>query len=574
MSDTKKPGFFYRLFMRRSPRSGMMFGLALMLFALAQFPELIIPALADPAVALRGVAVILTIYFAGMIFCSIGLYGILKNVFKSKALNIVLAILGSWVPPLGGLLLLPPLLKSKRFIPVILAVAGTAVYSSMSCGVLDPFTAIFWGTLLIIISLLGMEDENASLKWFAVPLTATVIMQLLQMYYEVDLQVMIRSDREYLARLTGREIEISDFWERDAKGFPLDSEPLKTMAAADPDIFFEKDKVTWKDVEKIEKEHPAFVKAFGEFLRLPISNITHAKPEDGLFPDILVPEVRMLHNASRFPMMKIYASPADKKNVTSANSALITLREWAGKGPFEISLLSSISIEARRLDALQPAIASGKYEKAEILELLDEPIEWNAALRAACADSAIGFETIVNFMNNTLCGLCDPDTGKKFGYLPREIRVHFLKDYHFVLQHYINVCSPEDSLSAMEKIQTVKFDDKEAKRNGFIISSTMLPAYDFFYIKTASIADRRQMVILATEVMEYYKQHGKLPGDLKFLPEIPLAEIDHLPFEFEKTEDGFRIYTRDDKGNKPKISSYNYTYQIKLPAKSKIKDKN
>ena len=249
MSDTKKPGFFYRFFMRRSPRSGMMFGLALMLFALALFPDLIIPALADPAVALRGVAVILTIYFAGMIFCSIGLYGILKNVFKSKALNIVLAILGSWVPPLGWLLLLPPLLKSKRFIPAILAVAGTAVYSSMSCGVLDPFTAIFWGTILIIIALLSMEDENASLKWFAVPLTATVIMQLLQMYYEVDLQVMIRSDREYLARLTGRAIEISDFWERDAKGFPLDSEPLQTMSAVVPDLSFENEKVTWKDVE-------------------------------------------------------------------------------------------------------------------------------------------------------------------------------------------------------------------------------------------------------------------------------------------------------------------------------------
>ena len=564
MSDTKKPGFFYRLFMRRSPRSGMMFGLAVMLFALALLPDLIIPALADPAVALRGVAVILTIYFAGMIFCSIGLYGILKNVFKSKALNIVLAILGSWVPPLGWLLLLPPLLKSKRFLPALSAIAGAAVYSSMSCGVLDPFTAIFWGTLLIIISLLGMEDENPSLKWFALPLGVTVIMQFIVMYHEVNLQVMIREQREYLGRLTGRAIEISDFWERDARGFPLDSEPLKTMAAADPDIFFEKDKVTWKDVEKIEKEHPAFVKAFGEFLRLPVSNVAHIKPEDGLFSGILMPEVRMLRNASRFPMMKIYASPADKKNVTSANKALITLREWALKNPFDISVLISKSIEARRLDALQPAIASGKYEKAEILELLGEPIEWNAALRAAYADSAIGFETVVNFMNNTLCGLCDPDTGKKFGYLPREIRVHFLKDYHFALEHYITLCSPEESLSAMEKIKAVKFDDKEAKRNGFIISSMLLPVYEIMYIKTASIADRRQMVLLAVEVMEYYKQHGKLPGDLKFLPEIPLAEIDHLPFEFEKTEDGFRIYTRDDKGKKPKVSHFDYTYEVEL----------
>ena len=120
----------------------------------------------------------------------------------------------------------------------------------------------------------------------------------------------------------------------------------------------------------------------------------------------------------------------------------------------------------------------------------------------------------------------------------------------------------------MEKIKAAKFDESEAKRNGFIISPMLLPAHEIMYIKTANIADRRQMVILASEVMEYYKQHGKLPDDLKFLPEIPLAEIDHQPFEFEKTEAGFRIYTRDDKGKKPKVSAFNYTYEVNLRKKS------
>ena len=566
MSDTPKSGFFYRLFMRRSPRSAMMFGLALMLFFLALFAHFIMQAMTDPA-AVRWILLSFAVYFIGMLYCSIGLYGILKNVFKSKLLNISLATLGTLVPPLGGLLLLPSLLKSKRFVPAIAAVAGAAFYSASSAKLTDPFTAIFWGTVLIIIALLGIEDENPCLKWFAIPLAVTVIMQFLLIYNEVDLQVMISSQREYLARLTGRAIEISDFWERDAKGFPLDSEPLKTMAAADPDIFFEKDKVTWKDVEKIEKEHPAFVKAFEEFLRLPISNIAHAKPEDGLFVNIGVPEGLMLRNASRFPEMKIYASPQDKTNVTSANKALITLREWALKNPFDISVLISISFEAKRLAALSPVIASGKYEKAEILELLDEPVEWNPALRAAFADEAIGFETVVNYMMK-LGATYNPVINKLSGYLPRTIRVHFLKDYRFALQHYINLCSPEDSLSAMEKIKAAKFDESEAKRNGFIISPMLLPAHEIMYIKTANIADRRQMVILASEVMEYYKQHGKLPDDLKFLPEIPLAEIDHQPFEFEKTEAGFRIYTRDDKGKKPKVSAFNYTYEVNLRKKS------
>ena len=43
---------------------------------------------------------------------------------------------------------------------------------------------------------------------------------------------------------------ITHFWERDAKGFPLDSEPLQTMSAVVPDLFhcaqFE-DREKWSD---------------------------------------------------------------------------------------------------------------------------------------------------------------------------------------------------------------------------------------------------------------------------------------------------------------------------------------
>ena len=68
MPDTSKVGFFYRLFMRRSPRSAMMFGLAVMLSALALFPHLLMQAMTDPAAAVRNILIIFALYLVGMIF--------------------------------------------------------------------------------------------------------------------------------------------------------------------------------------------------------------------------------------------------------------------------------------------------------------------------------------------------------------------------------------------------------------------------------------------------------------------------------------------------------------------------
>ena len=223
---------------------------------------------------------------------------------------------------------------------------------------------------------------------------------------------------------------------------------------------------------------------------------------------------------------------------------------------------------------MSKVIACGEYSKAEIIELVGDTVEWNATLLDAFAAEAISFETVINHVTKTAGELYNPIMGKVSEYLPRAFRIQFSRDYRFALQNYINFCSQEESLSGVEKTKASAIDEDEARRNGYIFSMMLLPTLDTLHARIATYSDRRQMVLLAVEVMEYYKQHGKLPADLKFLPEIPRAELDHLPFEFEKTEDGFRIYTRDNKGNKPKISAPNCTYQVKLQRNTTNKDKN
>ena len=73
------------------------------------------------------------------------------------------------------------------------------------------------------------------------------------------------------------------------------------------------------------------------------------------------------------------------------------------------------------------------------------------------------------------------------------------------------------------------------------------------------------MALVAIEVMEYRKQHGRLPENLAFLPEIPLSKLDHKPLMYEKTANGFRIYSYTQNGKKPDAKDTNYSYSVRLP---------
>ena len=94
------------------------------------------------------------------------------------------------------------------------------------------------------------------------------------------------------------------------------------------------------------------------------------------------------------------------------------------------------------------------------------------------------------------------------------------------------------------------------------------PALGQLYIKSAQIADVRQMALLAAEVMEYRKQHGKLPENLSFFPNVPLSKLDHKPLMYEKTREGFRIFSHTRKGEKPDEKDTRFSYRVRLDDKN------
>ena len=149
--------------------------------------------------------------------------------------------------------------------------------------------------------------------------------------------------------------------------------------------------------------------------------------------------------------------------------------------------------------------------------------------------------------------------------MPLFFRVLLMRDYRFSLRKYIEICSVPVHLPGLKKAELVILDESEMQRNFYILSALLQPSGESMFRHESQIRNTHQMALLAVEVMEYRKQHGKLPGDLTFLPEIPLSKWDHKPLMYEKTSDGFRIFSHTDKGKKPDAEDWQYSYLVRLP---------
>lgn len=150
------------------------------------------------------------------------------------------------------------------------------------------------------------------------------------------------------------------------------------------------------------------------------------------------------------------------------------------------------------------------------------------------------------------------------------MKVLFLRDYRFALQSLIKASTVPPTLSGLEAAKLAEVDENETKCNLYILSGIILPTLGNLYIKGAQITDARQMALLAVEVMEYRKQHGKLPEDLSFLLQVPPSKLDHKPLMYEKTKDGFRIFSHTDKGKKPDEIDLQYSYRVSLPEQAEL----
>ncbi|MBO5760613.1 MAG: hypothetical protein J6S53_03600 [Lentisphaeria bacterium] len=393
------------------------------------------------------------------------------------------------------------------------------------------------------------------------------------MSYHIKLQYDVKNYRNQLSQTVGRSVEIEDFWHRDAQGFSLEREPLKSLIANRPESSFSefeyKDAPTaQKKLLEYNKKYPVFVKAIHDFLQLPVSHVAHKMPEDGMLYGVLLPELSVFRESARYLAMQIAANPNNKQLVKKCNNDLIKLRNWLSDGDCFLEHLVGIAVEGIRLNALENILRQETFSKQEFARLIGEPIDWEKSLRYSYGGEAAGFKSVLAYMNTPALWSRENDianvaVAKK--YMPLFMDIHLHRDYRFALQNYIKAATVPSSLSGLEKAKLAEVDDIEIKRNFYILSGMLLPALGQIYIRSAQITDARKMALLAAEVMEYRKQHGKLPEDLSFLPQVPLAKLDHKPLMYEKTSYGFRIYSHTVEGKKPDAGNLRYSYEVIFP---------
>ena len=582
--------FFYRFFMRKSPRSGAMFGLAWMNMVIALIPFFVfcifqIVGRCDywgGFISSSVIIIFLFLLYLYGILCSIfSLEKIFRRTYKIKKVSFVLSSISAWFAPTLGVFLLPVLLHHKRWIAALFAFVGIAYYGVNFYYLNIGFTVLFWGSLFYLIGLAFVPEQNKFSWKFMIPLGIAVALHLFLFGYDVKLQMDIKQKRTELSSLIGRSLEIEDFWQHDAKGFSSDNDPLKTLIEKNPEsigfeYFTQYDQQTAKKkLFELQQQYPDFILALEKFLTLPAHYFAHKKSEDGLLNGTLLTELNVLRNASNILSLKIAADPENKQNLQRYNSQLQKLRTWSLQNHFLLSYLVAVSIERNRLNALRSVIIRDKlYSKPEIQRLIGNSIDWNKFLRFALGDEAIVFYDSWIYLQNKaipaeLSAASEPLMNLK-SRVPLFVHVHFLRDYRFALDKYIDLCSVSDELPALEQYQQTEADSQIYKRNFFICSGILLPSINAVFKHTAKVVDTRRMALIAAEVMEYRKQHGKLPENLSFLPQIPLSKLDHRPLMYEQTREGFRIFSHTDKGEKPDEKDWQYSYRVSLPEQAEL----
>ena len=591
LTHCKRKKFFYRFFMRKSPRSGVIFGLMWMSMNLLlasvvcrllrrwapnDFYTLIVIA----AIALVGT--ISALY--GFFTFAANFYTILRNELKKSRWWKIPALAGAFDIGLAGMFLLPAVLHKRRW--------GALIFLLLlfGCGLLSmladtPLTRWYWGLggAFMFLCALVTSGKNERYSWkIAVPLSVFLFLVSSLHIGEFYFKARVKESQYDLSKLLQKDISASGWKKRNDTGFPVGKEPLKTFLAAKYGKELDSKKHTTsreaqKIVAELHKKHPDFFTALDKLLQIPPQKIAYTwGSPDAPVVAMLLPELQSFRFAARVLALEIRSNPQNKKQVSRCSNAMEKLREWCFHNETLIGKLVAAWIENIRLDALSYITGSGAYSKSEINTLIGPALDWSRQFSETLASEyAMTSETLPFLKNewgkNIQSSPFEHDMKDEWThyqkYAPLIISVNLQRDCLFALNHYrkLHALMNKKELSGIEKKKQAELNPDNLRRELFLLSNTCLPSgFPGIFIRISRIQDFRQMALLAAEVMAYRKQHGKLPPDLSFLPKLPLAELDHQPFMYEKTQEGFRIFTRTDKGEKPDGKDTAYSFQVRL----------
>ena len=595
----KRKKFFYRFFMRKSPRSGAMFGLAWMICFGAILPlapwlflQMVLQAKYDFNTAniillLTGAILFFTIclliYAYGFLTFAKNFYTILRNDLKKSRFWKIPAIVGAFSWELAGMFMLPTVLQ-KRFWGALIMLVGSLGFcfaGYMLDAPMQKWWCFHFGVPFMLFCAIGASCKKGEFqRKAAYPLFGFALFGIILLASDFYFYTQIQSRQREVAQVTQCGIGAADWQKRNASGYSINKEPVKSFCKVDMKIDMEKYQ-TPEDAKKYlaelrKTEIDKFI-AIDKLLELKPQRISYNWVEPGEpVAGMLLPDLQCFLTAADLRILEIRANGADKNVVARCNQDLLQFRKWCLHNETLIGKLVAGAVDNRRLYALSYAMASGVYSKDEMIKLIEKSPDWSKQYSEAFASENAMSEEFINRLENASAEDIQsleissvPKTFWKFyqKFAPLFVKTNIKRDYLFTLNYYLKINSLlyRDELSGLEKRKLAHLNKDHLEIECFISSAVTIPDLSNLLVRLDRTRDVRQMALLAAEVMEYRKQHGKLPEDLSFLPQIPLSKLDHRPLMYEKTREGFRIFSHTDKGEKPDEKNLQYSYLVRLP---------
>jgi hypothetical protein len=595
--------FFYKFFLRKSPRNAALFGFSWSIFYLSLIPLFIftiiprlialeLELLAAVAVFTGVFLVVLLPYAYGLCVLGYAYTRMVKRYFSPKWLRGIGSLCALFYQT-GGLVLIPVLIKQRHWGfavsgAVSLICAGTvfAQREGFLPFAIGPYAV--WGltlccTITLIIAIAGFGDKHKLKLRYLWPLGLLVLYVAGLRLYNAKLYRDILLERALISQMLGHSIEVEDYWAGQNQGVPLDSEPLRSLIAYAPERnhrFVLNPALKAIDYQQklkvFKKTNPEFVNAVNAMVKLPPQNIRHPYTDETL-ASVELPELNALRKSAWYLYYELVANSTDRSEVLRRNAELEIIRDWCLADTSLIARLVAVAVEKIRLDSLSYPLAAGTLNTNDWKNILQKKAQWGVAFADAIADEATSFQSCYEYIvfrqfnkEPVLSDqLSQPEklqsSVKK--YLPLEFSIHFKRDYLFSLREFqklIKLFLAPGNLTAKERYERAAPDSISIRKNFFILSGMLLPALNGIYIRQGEIEDCRRLVALAVAVENYRKANGKLPVSLAFLPEQPLDSLNRLPIIYEygklrirgdkrKIQScyGFRLYTRDRDGKDP-----------------------
>lgn len=598
LKHCKRKKFFYRFFMRHTPRSGAMFGMAWMIcfgailpLALCFFAEITPNWAADSTFNAIVWALIVFLLFCiclltygyGFLTFTKNFYTILRNdLKKSRFWKLPAFISAAWYE-LAGILLLPIAIKKKRWtvLVFILASFGFGFLGFMLDTPLQKWWCFHFGVAFMLFCAIGASCKDEKFQWKSVyPLLGFGIFIAALGVGDFYFHTQIKRSQCELSQIARRGIFAADWQKRNSLGYSINNEPLKSFCKINMKIDMEKYQIpseAEKYLSELRKTQADKFLAIEKLLELKPQQIAYNWVEPGeTVARLLLPDLQCFRTAAQLRTLEIRANAADKTVVAKCNQDLLKLREWCVYNETLLSKLVAGAMDNLRLYALSYAMASGVYSKEEMTKLIGDVPDWSRQFSETFASENALTEEIINLLKTAsvkdiqglkICKFAKFSWEYYQKFAPLFAKINLKRDYLFSLNYYLKINSLlyRDDLSGLEKRKLAHLDRDRLETECFISSSIAIPDFSNLLVRIDRTRDIRQMALLAAEVMEYQNHHGKLPEDLSFLPEVPLSKLDHKPLMYKKTTDGFRIFSHTDKGKKPDEKDIAYSYRVCLP---------